>query len=223
MGDGAHRGFFRKGRNCGVDLRVREVVGRIDRAIALVDGMNLFNNAKTAFGYEFPNYDVAKLSRAVSAALGCKLVETRFYSGMHSVERNRDRHMFWRAKTDRMRASGVHVFTRMLSYSGEFPEEKGIDMRIGLDAFRLVVREMCDTIIIFSRDQDFTEVKDYVNEFAAEQNRAVRLVSAFPVTKSGPRYGIRGFQSFRISKAMYDACIDHWDYRPRRTRSRAGG
>ena len=191
-------------------------MGRTDRAVALIDGMNLFNNAKTAFGYGFPNYDPLQLSQAVSAALGCELLETRFYSGIHSVERNPDRHHFWRAKTDHMRACGVHVFTRMLSYSGEIPQEKGIDMRIGLDAFKLVIREACDTIIIFSRDQDFTEIRDYVTEFTAEQNRTVRLVSAFPATADGPRYGIRGFQSFRIFKTMYDACIDPRDYRPRK-------
>jgi len=32
------------------------------RAIAFVDGQNLFNAAKEAFGYTYPNYDVLKLA-----------------------------------------------------------------------------------------------------------------------------------------------------------------
>lgn len=195
----------------------------MDRAVALIDGMNLFNGAKLAFGYGFPNYDVVKLSEAVSRVLGCELIETRFYTGIHSARVDGERHYFWRAKTKHMRSEGVVVFTRPLSYAGAVPEEKGVDMRIGLDALDMVVRNLCDTVIIFSRDQDFMELKEYVNRYAREQSRTVRLVSAFPSTGSGPKYGIRGFENFRIFREMYDACIDPRDYRLRRTRSREGG
>ena len=42
----------------------------VKRAIAFVDGQNLFHNVRYAFGYTYPNYDVQKLSQAVCNAQG---------------------------------------------------------------------------------------------------------------------------------------------------------
>jgi len=41
----------------------------LPRAVAFVDGQNLFNAAKEAFGYHFPNYDVVKLSLEVASLM----------------------------------------------------------------------------------------------------------------------------------------------------------
>jgi hypothetical protein len=51
-----------------MDAKHPQAVGA--RAIAFVDGQNLFYAAKDAFGYEYPNYDVLKLARRVSADKG---------------------------------------------------------------------------------------------------------------------------------------------------------
>jgi hypothetical protein len=37
----------------------------LKKAIAFIDGQNLFHQVKDAFGYRFPNYDVAALAREV--------------------------------------------------------------------------------------------------------------------------------------------------------------
>jgi hypothetical protein len=37
----------------------------IKRVVAFVDGQNLFYAARNAFGYAFPNYDVAALAAAL--------------------------------------------------------------------------------------------------------------------------------------------------------------
>jgi hypothetical protein len=42
----------------------------VKRAIAFIDGQNLFHNARNAFGYTYPNYDVQKLAQAVCAVHG---------------------------------------------------------------------------------------------------------------------------------------------------------
>jgi hypothetical protein len=42
----------------------------VKRAIAFIDGQNLFHCAKSAFGYNFPNYDPTKLAQAVCEAQG---------------------------------------------------------------------------------------------------------------------------------------------------------
>jgi len=56
------------------------------RVIAFVDGQNLFNAAKQAFGYHFPNYDALKLAQLVCEQRGqaqqehWTLVKLHFYS-----------------------------------------------------------------------------------------------------------------------------------------------
>ena len=52
----------------------------VKRAIAFVDGQNLFHNARNAFGYTYPNYDVQKLAHAVCASRGWTLERVQFYT-----------------------------------------------------------------------------------------------------------------------------------------------
>lgn len=40
------------------------------RAVAFIDGQNLFYAAKEAFGYTYPNYDPLKLARALCNGQG---------------------------------------------------------------------------------------------------------------------------------------------------------
>ena len=178
--------------------------------------MNLFNAAKSAFGYSYPNFGMPSLCQAVSKAVGCQLVQTRFYTGMPSMRRNYGWWQFWRNRIEAMRSEGVYAYTRELSYAGNVPQEKGIDMRIALDAVMCVIKGDIDTLILFSMDQDFTELLSSVREIAQDQGRFVRLISAFPVADGRKTRGIDGFDWFRISRDMYDACIDPRDYRPRK-------
>jgi hypothetical protein len=68
------------------------------RAIAFVDGQNLFYAAKASFGYLFPNYDVSALAARVCQQQGLQLAQTRFYSGFPSADDNPFWNHFWRAK-----------------------------------------------------------------------------------------------------------------------------
>ncbi|MCY4474534.1 MAG: NYN domain-containing protein [Chloroflexi bacterium] len=187
-----------------------------DRAVVLVDGMNLFNNAKRAYGYPYPNYDVVKLANAICGKIGCQLAETRFYTGVPAQRSEPDRHHFWFAKSQAMRQAGVIVYTRTVRQTSP-PQEKGIDLRIGLDALALAFRRACDALAIVSTDQDFTELNRYVREVANEQGRKIRLISAYPVGNQKVR-GINGMEQLPIARKTYDSCIDPTDYRPRRKR-----
>lgn len=199
-------------------------VNKADRAVALIDGMNLFNNAKRAFGpsnsqydYSFPNYDVAKLATAVSINLNSNLVQTRFYTGVPRQKNDAPKHYFWSAKTEAMRKAGVRVYTRALRDSDP-PQEKGVDLRIGLDALSMAYQMVYDVLIIFSTDQDFTEVRDHVESVAKTQGRTIRFVSAYPTAPRSQIWGINGFEHLPITQQVYEQCIDPRDYRPRRTR-----
>jgi uncharacterized LabA/DUF88 family protein len=200
------------------------------RAVAFFDGQNLFYGAKHAFGYTFPNYDVAALADKVASVNGWRLVETRFYTGIPDVVADPSRHGFWASKTAAMRRQGIHAFTRPLrprtvattGPAGSVAPhtawvEKGIDVRIAIDIISLAFRKVFDVAIVFSQDQDLSEVANEIRQIAAAQERWIKIVSAYPV---GAGYsnarGINSTDWFRFDKAFYDTCIDPVDYRPKR-------
>jgi hypothetical protein len=95
-------------------------------------------------------------------------------------------------------------------------EEKGIDVRIALDIIRLTYRNEFDVGIIFSQDQDLSEVVTEVREIARDQQRPVEMYCAFPrsarTTNANP---IRGTTAVAIDHAFYDACLDPSNYHRR--------
>jgi uncharacterized LabA/DUF88 family protein len=197
------------------------------RAIAFVDGQNLYHAAREAFGYTYPNYDPAKLAEDVCRQQGWILGETRFYTGMPDAKRDPFWHGFWSKKLAVMGTRRIAIFTRQLRYrearvrwfnrwvkAGVVPEEKGIDVRIALDIVRLALKHEYDVALVFSQDQDYSEVVDEIRQIAISQKRPMRVASAFPL---GPgtqnRRGINGAMWIQINKQMYDNCIDPIDYR----------
>jgi uncharacterized LabA/DUF88 family protein len=136
------------------------------RAVAFVDGQNLFYAVKFAFGYTFPNYDVPALAQAVCAAQGWTLSETRFYTGIPSDQDDPFWNHFWSKKLAYMGSRGVYTFKRNLRYRNQtvnlpdgstttvlVGQEKGIDIRIALDMVHLAWEDAYDVAVVFSQDQ----------------------------------------------------------------------
>ena len=200
------------------------------RAIAFMDGQNLFHAAREAFGYVYPNYDAAALAAAVCQAQGWALEQVRFYTGVPNAADNAFWNHFWSAKLLAMSRAGTWVFSRPLRYrnkSVQLPggqqhtflvgEEKGIDVRIAIDVIRLASRNQYDVAVIFSQDQDLSEAADEVRLIAREQNRWIKLAAAFPFSPTTVnRRGINKTDWLRIDRATYDRCLDPRDYRPRK-------
>lgn len=201
----------------------------IKRAITFIDGQNLYRCAKDAFGYTYPNYDVIKLSAKICDSKSWNLHEVRFYTGVPTIEDDSFWHNFWALKLAVLGKRGAKVFSRPLRYHkktinipdyGDYTlmvgREKGIDIRIALDAIRLFREDKVDVIVIFSQDQDFTEVVKELNAIAQESNTWIKVASAFPDSPyvSNCR-GIDKTDWIRIPKELYDACIDPIDYRAR--------
>ncbi len=197
------------------------------RTVAFVDGQNLYHAARKAFGYSYPNYDAQALASAICARQGWSLVQTRFYTGLHDASENSFWHHFWTAKLAVMRGQGVEVYTRPLRYRNErvtlddgtektlrIGEEKGIDVRIALDVVRLARDGGYDVAVIFSQDQDLSDVAIDVRAIAREQGRWIKLASAYPV---GPgtlyRRGIDKTDWLQIDEPTYRVCLDPRDYR----------
>jgi uncharacterized LabA/DUF88 family protein len=199
----------------------------IKRAFCFIDGQNLFYAAKEAFGYDFPNYDVRSLSESVCQLNRWQLAQVRFYTGIPDASDDPGKNHFWSGKLSVMGKQGVRVFSRSLRYRNRritlpdgsvhtylVGEEKGIDVRLALDVIRHARLKEYDVAIIFSQDQDLSEVAEEIRILSSEQGRWIKVVSAFPRSPtSRNRRGINQTDWVPIDRALYDACLDRRDYR----------
>lgn len=197
------------------------------RAITFVDGQNLFHTARESFGHSFPNYDVRALSEAVCQSAGWRLAQVRFYTGIPDPADDPRWHQFWTGKLAIMGREGVRIFSRPLRYRNrtvKLPdgtqhtyltgEEKGIDVRIALDVIRLANAREYDVAVIFSQDQDLSEVASEIRTIAGQQDRWIKIACAFPFSPTTRNTrGIDKTDWIRIDRATYDACLDRRDYR----------
>jgi uncharacterized LabA/DUF88 family protein len=200
---------------------------RTKRAYAFIDGQNLYYAAREAFGHKYPNYDIVKLAARVCKAQGWRLCETFFYTGIPSARDNPAWNRFWTAKLAVMGTRGVHTFTREVRYRKQdvalpdgtatkvlVGQEKGVDIRLALDVVRHALEGSFDVAIVFSQDQDLSEMADEVRMISSQQSRWMKVCSAFPSGPKGrnPR-GINNTEWFKIDRKTYNACLDPNDYR----------
>lgn len=204
-----------------------QVEPNLKRAVTFVDGQNLYHAAKAAFGYTYPNYDVQKLSAEICRLRGWGLQQARFYTGVPDRSDNAFWHDFWNHKLAIMGRRGVRLFSRSLRYRNRrirlpdgseqtflYAEEKGIDVRIAIDVIRMAHHREYDVAVIFSQDQDLSEVADEIRVIASEQDRWIKVASAFPVSPVVPKQrGIDKTDWIPIERNLYDACLDPRDYR----------
>jgi hypothetical protein len=110
----------------------------------------------------------------------------------------------------------VQTYSRPLVYRKGIAQEKGIDVKLAIDAVRLAHESAYDVALIFSQDQDFVEVANEIRRIAAVQNRWICVASAYPVS---PDYAnIRGIDRtdwMPIDRTLYDQAIDVVNYRSR--------
>lgn len=202
----------------------------VKRASIFIDGQNLFHSVKESFGYIYPNYDVAKLSASICATHGWQPVRTYFYTGIPDASDNIFWNGFWVAKLAAIGKQGVVVFSRPLRYRNQVvtlpdgsihtflvAQEKGIDVRIALDIVRVSMVNECDVVVVFSQDQDLSEVADEIRTIARDQKRWLKIACAFPDSPTlRNRRGINKTDWIRIDRPTYDSCLDPNDYRPKK-------
>lgn len=197
------------------------------RAVAFIDGQNLFYAVKYAFGYTFPNYDIPVLARSVCAMRGWTLEKIYFYTGIPKIDDDKYWNHFWTKKLAFMGTRGVKTFSRKLKYRNQtvrlpgggsttvlVGQEKGIDVRLALDVVRLARESIYDVGVVFSQDQDLSEVADELKAISIQQNRWIKLACAFPVSPTYTnRRGIANSDWVKFDRTLYDGCIDPIDYR----------
>jgi len=207
------------------------VAPSLPRAIAFIDGQNLFYAAKEAFGYAYPNYEPLCLSRTICKASGWELKEVYFYTGMPDEQDDAFWHHFWKSKLAQMGRAGINVFSRPLRYRNQtvklpdgipytflVGQEKGVDIRIALDIVRMARESVYDVCLILSQDQDLTEAVDEIKHIGAKDNRWIKVACAFPFSPTTKnKRGVDKTDWIKIDRAVYDACLDHRDYRPKKS------
>jgi len=201
----------------------------IKRAIAFVDGQNLFYAARNAFGYDYPNYDIARLADAICHKQKWSLTRVCFYTGIPDSLDDPFWNHFWTAKLAHMGRQKVRVFSRPLRYRNQtvrlpagqthtflVGQEKGVDVRLALDVVSAAYQGEFDVALVFSQDQDLSEVADELRLIGQKQDRWLKMVSVFPQSPASPnRRGINKSDWIKIDRATYDACLDKRDYRPK--------
>lgn len=199
------------------------------RVRVFVDGQNLFHAVRGAFGYRYPNYDIKTLVEVVCRAKGWSVVGIHFYTGRPNEQDNPFWSHFWKAKLGAMGHQGIVVFSRPLRYRNTVVlladgsehtalvgQEKGVDIRIALDVVRAVHENDCDVVLLFSQDQDFREVADEVRAIAKQQDRWVKIASAFPQSPTYDNHrGIEKTDWLPFDRKTYNSCLDRKDYRPK--------
>lgn len=199
----------------------------VPRAVAFVDGQNLFYAAKEAFGYTWPNYDPVALADMICRKQGWNLTQTRFYTGIPDASDNAFWNSFWTKKLSALGRRAV-VYTRPLKYRHKsikltdgsvyttlIGQEKGIDIRIALDLVSLAMNKHYDVGLIFSQDQDLTEAVVEIKDIAHLQNRWVKLACAFPISPTTRnKSGIDKTDWIKITRTDYDTCLDPKKYLP---------
>lgn len=197
------------------------------RAHVFIDGQNLYHCAKEAFNYTYPNYDVLALSKLVCEQNKWDLSKVCFYTGVPKANDDVFWNSYWAKKLSGMGRRGIKIFTRSLRYQEKIiklgdgtsltvtlGQEKGIDVRIALDIIRGALDNRFDVALVFSQDQDLSEVADEIKIIAVQQKRWILMASAFPVSPSTVNTrGIDKTDWIKIDRAMYDTCLDPIDYR----------
>jgi uncharacterized LabA/DUF88 family protein len=198
----------------------------ISRVVAFFDGQNLYRSAKAAFGYTYPNYDPVKLSQFICRKKNWQLESVRFYTGIPTPTDDPFWNTFWVNKLANLGRQKVIVYKRYLARRDKeiktpsgvvtipYLIEKGIDVRISIDVIRMAIKKMYDIALIFSQDQDLSEVSQEIQSISKENNIFIKIASAYPKNED-PSYkrGINKTEWIPLTKEEYDACIDPVDYR----------
>jgi uncharacterized LabA/DUF88 family protein len=180
------------------------------RAFAFIDASNTRASARRAFGDAFGNFNPVALAEEVCTAQGWTLAGVAYYLGVPDVRVTEDGHYTWIKRCARWRKQGVRVFTRTLLHDDEgVPREKGIDVRIALDAVSLFRQNAYDVALVFSQDQDFSELAAELKSIGREEKRDVHVVSAFPTSEKAPAVtGVSGMAPVPLDEALFKTVLD---------------
>ena len=111
------------------------------RAYVFFDGQNLFNAAKVAFGYPYPNYSPLALTKLICARNDWYLGRVFFYTGVPSQKADFNKHCFWVRKLAYLKEYDVAV---VFSQDQDFKEATDDVKKIAAEHKRWI-----DTVCVY--------------------------------------------------------------------------
>jgi len=94
------------------------------------------------------------------------------------------------------------------------PQEKGIDLVIGLDPVEFLITGVCDVAIIVSLDRDLYEIPQAIQNLGRLIARPIRLEAAVPVPdgQKQPKILPRFSFTHQITRQVFRRVRDDIDY-----------
>lgn len=207
------------------------------KVLVFIDGQNLYKTCQRLFGH--PHCHPHLLAEYLAGPRTNNRVGCRFYTGRpgQNIDPRGRSHIDRRLAV--MSGVGVSPVTRDLRYHWDWghrlplpdatptaqpqtvvlkpwqrPQEKGIDLLIGLDVVEFSATGVCDVAIIVSLDRDLYEIPSAIRRMRDVIRRPVRLEAAVPVEagRKFPKILPEFSMTHQITPAIFDLCIDRTDY-----------
>lgn len=208
------------------------------RVVVFIDGQNFYKDCEAMFGHG--NVHPHLLGRELCGPQfgnDRHLEQVRFYTGIHSPNRQPGPHSAMQRRLAAMMSNGVWTFSHPLKYSRQWVKnrsgtpafievdrgrEKGVDVRIALDLARLARHGEYDVATIVSTDTDLDEAIRDVLALRVELGRWLAVENAVCVPEIDAALGKRPpFKRLRsaarllpIDRALFDRVRDDTNYRP---------
>jgi uncharacterized LabA/DUF88 family protein len=195
-----------------------------ERVAVFIDYQNCYGAAREAF--HDPGNDPSQLGnvhpRALAELLAAKggrqrdLVHAAVYTGLPDPTLDTKTHRARSRQIVAWQAKGVHVVSRPLRYlprwMNERPREKGIDVKLGIDAVMMALRGGYDVAVVASCDTDLAPVVEALLELEATRGAPAVEVIAWKGREN--RIGVSGktLTERWIGPKDYAAVKDSTDY-----------
>ncbi len=209
------------------------------RVLVFFDGQNLYKRCRELFGH--PLCHPHLLAEHLAGPRTATRPGARFYTGRHNPNDYPEQARSLDRRLAGMRTHGVNVETRQLRYHWAWgpatklprprenvedqvaymktyqrPQEKGIDLVLGLDVVEFILTDVCDVAIIVSLDRDLWEIPNAINNLRSGGaiKRPYRIEAAVPVPDSqkAPKILPRFAFTHQITRQVFERVRDDTNY-----------
>lgn len=187
------------------------------RVMVFVDAQNLYHRCRDHFGH--PWIHPRSLADALVAEDRAKQGDThvlagvRYYTGIHDANRNPRGHSLMARRLSAYEAAGVRVLGIPLRYDSKGrAREKGVDVRLALDLFRLGSKGLYDVAIIVSEDSDLDPAAHDVYSLR-DAERWIAVENALPWSPNSHTHWLPTVRRRRaITQELFDRIRDRSRY-----------
>lgn len=178
------------------------------RVISYIDLQWWLRASKYAFDLQLPNINPMKLTQALATEHKWEVEMVRAYVDVPTVQSSTWWNQLWCNRIADLERDGVIVNATLqrtrTAWAVEGNDYQKVVVRSDMetpfhliqDAVADVALNRCDVVVLFTRETKYLELVGYLKSLAKQQNRWLKIVSAFPYTEDSGR-GQGGFNTHR--------------------------